>query len=73
MLGPNAKYPNCNTNGTGTIESPGVFGLSSLHPGGANVLFLDGSVRFLKDSISNPTIWALGSTRQGEILSADTF
>jgi prepilin-type N-terminal cleavage/methylation domain-containing protein/prepilin-type processing-associated H-X9-DG protein len=73
VLGPNARYPNCNTEGTGTIESPGLFGLSSFHPGGANVLFLDGSVRFLKDSVNLQTVWALGSTRQGEVLSADTF
>jgi prepilin-type processing-associated H-X9-DG protein len=73
LLGPNAKYPNCNMNGTGTIESPGVFGLSSYHPGGANVLMLDGSVRFLKDSISNQTIWALGSRNQGEVVSQDSY
>ena len=72
VLGPNSKYPNCNTDGTG-IENPGLFGLSSFHAGGANVLMLDGSVRFLKDSISNATVWALGSTRQGEIISSDSF
>ena len=50
-----------------------MFGLSSFHPGGANVLLLDGSVRFLKDSISSQTIWALGSVRQGEVISADSY
>ncbi len=73
LQGPNPKNPNCNTNGTGTLESPGVYGLSSFHPGGANVLMLDGSVRFLKDSIRNQTIWALGSIQQGEIISADSL
>ncbi len=71
--GPNAPYPNCNTNGTGTIDSVGVFGLSSFHPGGANVLMLDGSVRFLKDSVAGPTVWSLGSIGQGEVISADAF
>jgi hypothetical protein len=33
----------------------------------------DGSVKFLKDSISNNVIWALGSRAQGEIVSADSY
>ncbi|WP_435018322.1 DUF1559 domain-containing protein [Tundrisphaera sp. TA3] len=72
LLPPNAPYPNCNAAASG-IQNPGVFGLSSFHPGGANALLLDGSVRFLKDSTNQQTIWALGSTRQGEIISADAF
>ena len=73
LQGPNPKSPNCNIHASGSIENPGVFGLSSYHPGGANVLMLDGSVRFLKDSVSNPTIWALGSIKQGEIVSSDSY
>ena len=46
---------------------------SSLHPGGANFAFCDGSVKFLKDSINPPTLWALGSINQGEIISADSY
>ncbi|SIO27842.1 prepilin-type N-terminal cleavage/methylation domain-containing protein/prepilin-type processing-associated H-X9-DG domain-containing protein [Singulisphaera sp. GP187] len=72
LQAPNAKYPNCNSAASG-IENPGVFGLSSYHSGGANILLLDGSVRFLKDSVSGPTVWALGSIKQGEIISADAF
>jgi prepilin-type N-terminal cleavage/methylation domain-containing protein/prepilin-type processing-associated H-X9-DG protein len=72
LQGPNAKYPNCNVASSG-IQNPGLFGLSSYHSGGANILLLDGSVRFLKDSVSNPTVWALGSIKQGEIISADAF
>jgi prepilin-type N-terminal cleavage/methylation domain-containing protein/prepilin-type processing-associated H-X9-DG protein len=72
VLSPNSRYPNCNT-AAGGIENPGVFGLSSHHPGGANVLMLDGSVRFLKDSTSESTIWALGSIGQGEIISSDAY
>jgi prepilin-type processing-associated H-X9-DG protein len=50
-----------------------MFTLSSYHPGGCNVVMGDGSVRFLKDSISLPTLWALGSRAQGEVISADAF
>jgi prepilin-type N-terminal cleavage/methylation domain-containing protein/prepilin-type processing-associated H-X9-DG protein len=45
----------------------------SYHPGGVNVCFADGSVRFIKDSI-NPTTWlALGTRAGGEVVSADSY
>jgi prepilin-type processing-associated H-X9-DG protein len=72
-LPPNPKGPNCMTAKAGTQDSGGIYGLKSRHPGGANALLADGSVRFLKDSISNNVIWALGSRAQGEILSADAY
>jgi prepilin-type processing-associated H-X9-DG protein len=50
-----------------------MFGMSSFHPGGANILMCDGSVKFLKDSTSNQTVWALGSRSQGEILDANSY
>jgi prepilin-type processing-associated H-X9-DG protein len=46
---------------------------SSRHPGGANALFADGSVRFLKNSTNQTTIWALGSRAQSEVVSADAY
>jgi prepilin-type N-terminal cleavage/methylation domain-containing protein/prepilin-type processing-associated H-X9-DG protein len=50
-----------------------VVGLSSYHPGGVNVLFLDGSVKFIKDSISQATWWALATKAGGEVVSADSY
>ena len=73
LLAPNAKYPNCSTNNSNTLANPGMMSLSSYHPGGANVLMCDGSVRFLKDSTNQQTIWSLGSRAGGEIISADSY
>lgn len=53
----------------GSISLPAT----SAHPGGVNVLFTDGSVRFIKDSVSRPTWWALGSRGKGEVISADSY
>jgi prepilin-type N-terminal cleavage/methylation domain-containing protein/prepilin-type processing-associated H-X9-DG protein len=45
----------------------------SMHPGGANLLFADGSVHFLKSSI-NPIPWrALATRAYGEVISADSY
>ena len=45
----------------------------ALHPGGANVLFGDGSVRFIKQSINLRTWQALSSRCGGEVISADAL
>jgi prepilin-type N-terminal cleavage/methylation domain-containing protein/prepilin-type processing-associated H-X9-DG protein len=48
-------------------------GLKSEHPGGVNALFADGTVHFLKNSISMPVYAAIGSRNGGEVVSADSF
>jgi len=73
LVPPNPKTPNCSLASGNNNNQPGVYGLSSRHPGGANVLMCDGSVRFLKDSTNLQTIWALGSRAGGEIISADAY
>jgi prepilin-type processing-associated H-X9-DG protein len=45
----------------------------SYHPGGVNALFGDGSVRFIKGSISGATWRALGTIGGGEVISADSM
>ena len=48
-------------------------GARSRHPGGVNVGFGDGSVHFVKNSVS-PSIWVGLSTIQGgEVLSSDSY
>jgi prepilin-type processing-associated H-X9-DG protein len=75
LLPPNSQYPNCNINtwGQGDWDTPGMWNLSSYHPGGANVAFADGSVRNLKDSTALLVIWSLGTRAGGEVLSADSY
>ena len=46
---------------------------SSMHPGGANFVFADGSVHFLKGTINLQTYWALGTRNRGEVISADSY
>ena len=45
----------------------------SFHVGGANALFADGSVHFLKDSLTVPIVAALVTRAGGEILSGDSY
>jgi prepilin-type N-terminal cleavage/methylation domain-containing protein/prepilin-type processing-associated H-X9-DG protein len=62
----------------------GQYGFHSFHPGGANFLFCDGSVRFLKQTISmgNPNYTApinigvyrqLSTRKGGEVISSDAY
>jgi prepilin-type N-terminal cleavage/methylation domain-containing protein/prepilin-type processing-associated H-X9-DG protein len=46
---------------------------TSKHPGGVNVAFADGSVRFVKNSASLPIWWALGTRNGGEVVSSDAY
>jgi len=46
---------------------------ASNHPGGCNVLFADGSVHFVKDSVNRTTWWSLGTKGGGEVVSSDAY
>ena len=50
-----------------------VGGYSSRHPGGANFVFGDGSVKFIKESIDLATFRALGTRRGKEVVNADSY
>ena len=51
--------------------SPAAF--HTLHPGGGNFLFMDGSVRFIKDSVNLDTMRALCTRNYGEVVSSDAY
>ncbi len=45
----------------------------SLHPGGVNLCMGDGSVRFIRNTITEQVWWALMTCQDGTILSADQY
>jgi prepilin-type processing-associated H-X9-DG protein/prepilin-type N-terminal cleavage/methylation domain-containing protein len=74
LLPPNSPYYNCNMESWGgDFDGPSMLNLSSYHPGGANVAFADGSVRFIKSSTAMQVIWALGSKAGGDVVSSDSY
>jgi len=56
-----------------TSEGGEFSGSRSRHPGGVNSLFGDGSVHFMKNSISPLTWVQLGSINGGEVISSDQY
>jgi prepilin-type N-terminal cleavage/methylation domain-containing protein/prepilin-type processing-associated H-X9-DG protein len=46
---------------------------SSRHSGGVNVLMLDGSVKFVKNTINPTTWWAVGTRAGNEVIDASAF
>ncbi len=68
---PNLKA--CNFADQGKEPGNTMIGASSNHPGGVNVGFLDGSVRFVKSSVAQRTWWAIATYNGGEVVSADSY
>jgi len=53
--------------------APSLNGAGSPHPGGFNVLFADGAVRFIKLAINLDVFRALITRNAGEVINADGF
>ena len=65
-----AKWTYCSDNSGSTATFSEA---DSYHSGGINVLMADGSVRFIKSTVSRATWWALGTKAGSEVLSADSY
>jgi len=67
---PNWKYPSGNIGGGGDADGSGIYPARSRHPGGVNAALVDGSVRFISETINLATYQGLGSRANGESVSA---
>jgi prepilin-type N-terminal cleavage/methylation domain-containing protein/prepilin-type processing-associated H-X9-DG protein len=67
-LTPNANRPDCIV-----YHNPGWKAARSYHPGGVDLLFGDGHVAFIKDSVNLATWRAISTRAGGEVVSADAF
>jgi prepilin-type N-terminal cleavage/methylation domain-containing protein/prepilin-type processing-associated H-X9-DG protein len=74
IMTPNSKACWFNTGdvGQGGTDNTEV-SASSYHASGVNVALLDGSVRFVKTSVSNQTWWALATKAGGEVIDANSY
>jgi prepilin-type N-terminal cleavage/methylation domain-containing protein/prepilin-type processing-associated H-X9-DG protein len=63
----------CELQGTAGNPYYTLVGASSNHSGGVNVAFMDGSVHFVKNSVSQQTWWALATMAGSEVISADSY
>ncbi len=69
-----AQWNSCKDNAFGNGPDDATFSnAQSNHPGGVNVLFADGGVRFIQDSIQARTWMALGTRAGGEVISSEAY
>ncbi len=68
---PNTK--SCFYSNSSISKAWAVLAASSNHPGGVNVGFLDGSVRFVKNSINPITWYAIATKSMGEVIDANSL
>jgi prepilin-type N-terminal cleavage/methylation domain-containing protein/prepilin-type processing-associated H-X9-DG protein len=59
--------------GLGSADHSDITNASSFHSGGCNVLLADGSVKFIKSSLSLQTWWALGTRARSEVIDANSY
>jgi prepilin-type N-terminal cleavage/methylation domain-containing protein/prepilin-type processing-associated H-X9-DG protein len=67
------NFGGCKFRGSGVLEGVNIMNAQSNHPGGANVLFADGSVKFMKSTVNQVTYMSLGTRAGGEVVSSDAY
>ena len=73
---PNSNTCNNTIDQGGWLSFGGPLGVvppNSNHPGGVNMGFADGSVRFLKDTVNIQTFWGIGTRDYGEVISSSAY
>ena len=77
VVPPNSKqfaWNSCRSSCGGCGPDDSTFSnAQSNHSGGVNVLMADGSVRFVKDSVSQITWMQIGTRANGEVVDANSF
>jgi len=67
----------CAYSDVGAVDDPrgtiSLIAASSNHPGGVNVLFMDGSVRFVKSTVAYTSWYAIATPDGGEVVSSDAY
>jgi prepilin-type N-terminal cleavage/methylation domain-containing protein/prepilin-type processing-associated H-X9-DG protein len=76
MMPPNklsCQFSGDQTGNTPDIPDRGMIGAQSYHPGGVNVGFLDGSVKFIKDSVNLQTWGSIATAAGAEVVDANSL
>ena len=70
---PNRRACNYDNVGLDGRMSITMHGASSLHPGGVNTLFADGSVKFIKSTVNYQAWYAIATPNGNEVVSSSDF
>ena len=70
---PNRRACNYADVGVDGRASISMMGASAMHPGGVNIMFADGSVKFIKNAINYKTYYAIATPNGGEVVSSADY
>jgi prepilin-type processing-associated H-X9-DG protein len=76
MMPPNknsCQFSGDSTGNTPDLPDRGMIGAQSYHSGGVNVGMLDGSVKFIKDSINLQTWGSISTVSGSEVVDANSL